>query len=199
MDLLIASNNRHKAAEIKAILAGRFGCIMTLEEAGIEIDVVEDGDTFAENAVKKAHTVFEAANVEAVLADDSGLMVDALGGAPGVHSARFADMARGHDDAANRRKLLDVMKDVPEDARGARFVTTLALTRRGKEDMLAEGFVEGRILFAPRGHNGFGYDPLFYYGPLQRSFAELSAEEKNEVSHRRRALQTLCVQLEAEE
>ena len=88
---------------------------------------------------------------------------------------------------------------VPEEARGARFVTTLVLTRRGKADMLAEGFVEGRILFVPRGNNGFGYDPLFYYEPLQRSFAELSAEEKNEVSHRRNALQTLCAQLKAEE
>lgn len=115
MKLVIASNNAHKIAEIKAILAPYFDEILSLKDAGIVIDVVEDGETFAENARKKAEEVLAVADADAVLSDDSGLMVDALGGAPGVYSARYA--GEGHDDAANNAKLLDAMRDVPDSAR----------------------------------------------------------------------------------
>ncbi len=197
MHLLIASNNKHKVQEIKAILKDYFTDIQTLEEAGIDVDVVEDGETFAENAAKKAHEIQAISGADAVLADDSGLMVDALGGAPGVHSARFAGGA-GHDNAANNRKMLAVMKDVPKEKRGCHFTTTVVLSRKGREDLVATGMVDGMILDAPRGENGFGYDPLFYYEPFKKSFAELSAEEKNGVSHRKRALSALCELLEKE-
>ena len=139
---------------------------------------------------------FAVADADAVLSDDSGLMVDALGGAPGVYSARYA--GEGHDDAANNAKLLDALKDVPGEKRTARFRTSVALIRRGMPAVTANGSVEGVILHSPQGENGFGYDPLFYYEPLKKSFAQLTPEEKNSVSHRRRALESLCDKLRAE-
>ena len=193
MKLIIASNNAHKVSEIKAILGCFYDEILSLREAGIDIDVVEDADTFEGNALKKAREVFAVADADAVLSDDSGLMVDALGGAPGVYSARYA--GEGHDDAANNAKLLDALKDVPGTAR---FRTSVALIRRGMPAVTADGSVEGVILRSPQGENGFGYDPLFYYEPLKKSFAQLTPEEKNSVSHRRRALESLCDKLRAE-
>lgn len=196
MKLIIASNNAHKVSEIKAILGCFYDEILSLREAGIDIDVVEDADTFEGNALKKAREVFAVADADAVLSDDSGLMVDALGGAPGVYSARYA--GEGHDDAANNAKLLDALKDVPGEKRTARFRTSVALIRRGMPAVTADGSVEGVILRSPQGENGFGYDPLFYYEPLKKSFAQLTPEEKNSVSHRRRALESLCDKLRAE-
>lgn len=196
MKLIIASNNAHKVSEIKAILGCFYDEILSLREAGIDIDVVEDEDTFEGNALKKAREVFAVADADAVLSDDSGLMVDALGGAPGVYSARYA--GEGHDDAANNAKLLDALKDVPGEKRTARFRTSVALIRRGMPAVTADGSVEGVILRSPQGENGFGYDPLFYYEPLKKSFAQLTPEEKNSVSHRRRALESLCDKLRAE-
>lgn len=196
MQLLIASNNKHKVEEIKAILKDYFSPIKTLADMNIDIDVVEDGETFAQNAAKKAHEILALSGADAVLADDSGLMVDALGGAPGVYSARFS--GEGHNDDANNRKLLFEMRNVPREKRGCRFTTTVVLSRRGREDVVASGFVEGILLDAPRGENGFGYDPLFYYESFSKSFAELSAEEKNSVSHRKRALSALCELLNQE-
>ena len=196
MRLIIASNNAHKVREIREILADLFPDIRTLAEAGLIVDVVEDGETFAENAVKKAEEVLAQTDFDAALADDSGLAVDALFGAPGVHSARFA--GSGHDDAANNRKLMEEMRDVPQEKRGCRFVSAVALARRGRPTLVAQGSVEGRLLSAPRGGNGFGYDPYFYYEPLGKSFAELSADEKNAVSHRKRALTNLKMMLERE-
>lgn len=196
MKLIIASNNAHKVSEIKAILGCFYDEILSLREAGIDIDVVEDADTFEGNALKKAREVFAVADADAVLSDDSGLMVDALGGAPGVYSARYA--GEGHDDAANNAKLLDALKDVPGEKRTARFRTSVALIRRGMPVVTADGSVEGVILHSPQGENGFGYDPLFYYEPLKKSFAQLTPEEKNSVSHRRRALESLCDKLRAE-
>ena len=160
------------------------------------MDVVEDANTFEGNALKKAREVFAVADADAVLSDDSGLMVDALGGAPGVYSARYA--GEGHDDAANNAKLLDALKDVPGEKRTAQFRTSVALIRRGMPAVTADGSEEGRILRSPQGENGFGYDPLFYYEPLKKSFAQLTPEEKNSVSHRRRALESLCDKLRAE-
>ncbi len=196
MRLVIASNNAHKVREIREILAGLFPDIRTLAEAGLSIDVVEDGETFAENAVKKAEEVLSQTDFDAALADDSGLAVDALNGAPGVHSARFA--GEGHDDAANNRKLMEEMRDVPQEKRGCRFVSAVALARRGRPTLVAQGSVEGRLLSAPRGGNGFGYDPYFFYEPLGQSFAQLPADQKNLVSHRKRALTNLRMMLERE-
>lgn len=196
MKLIIASNNAHKVSEIKAILGCFYDEILSLREAGIDMDVVEDADTFEGNALKKAKEVFAVVDADAVLSDDSGLMVDALGGAPGVYSARYA--GEGHDDAANNAKLLDALRDVPDEKRTARFCTSVALIRRGMPAVTANGNVEGVILHSPQGENGFGYDPLFYYEPLKKSFAQLTPEEKNSVSHRRRALESLCDKLRAE-
>ena len=196
MKLIIASNNAHKVSEIKAILGCFYDEILSLREAGIDMDVVEDANTFEGNALKKAREGFAVADADAVLSDDSGLMVDALGGAPGVYSARYA--GEGHDDAANNAKLLDALRDVPDEKRTARFCTSVALIRKGMPAVTADGSVEGRILRSSQGENGFGYDPLFYYEPLKKSFAQLTPEEKNSVSHRRRALESLCDKLRAE-
>ena len=190
MKLLLATNNAHKAQEIREILSDSFAEIVTLRDAGIAFEAVEDGTTFRENALKKAEQTLAYASdrFDAVLADDSGLCVDALDGAPGVYSARFAE---AHNDAANNQKLIALLKDVPEERRTARFCCCVALARKGLPSIAVQGEVEGTILHEARGHNGFGYDPYFYYAPFESSFAELSAEQKNAVSHRKRALMLL--------
>lgn len=191
MKLLLATNNAHKAQEIRAILKDSFTEIVTMRDAGIEFEVEEDGLTFRENALKKAveTLAFAGDRFDAVLADDSGLCVDALDGAPGVYSARFSGEA--HNDAANNEKLTKLLENVPDEQRTARFCCCIALARRRLEPIVVQGEVEGTILREARGENGFGYDPYFYYAPFQKSFAELSAEEKNAVSHRKRALMLL--------
>ena len=195
--MLLATNNAHKAAELRAVLAPYFAEMCTLQEAGIDLDVVEDGNTFAENAMKKAVETFAlAAGFDAVLADDSGLCVDALGGAPGIYSARFAGVA--HAVADNNSKLMEVMRDVPDGARGAHFVCSVVLLRRGLPPVCVEGICEGSILREALGSGGFGYDPYFFYPPLGKGFAELTPHEKNEVSHRARAVQALVAVLGAE-
>ncbi len=196
MKLLIASNNAHKVREIEEILTGYFDEMVTMREAGLDIDVVEDGKTFRENAVKKATEILEKSGFDATLADDTGLCVDALGGAPGVYSARYAGEA--HDTAANNALLMENMKDVPDGERTCRFTCCVALARRGRPVLVVEGKAEGLLLRAPVGENGFGYDPYFFYPPLGKSFAELTAQEKNNVSHRRAALDALRKALDAE-
>jgi len=196
MKLIIASNNSHKVMEIKAILGDYYESILSLRDAGIDIDVVEDADTFEGNALKKASEIFDAVDADAVLSDDSGLEVDALGGAPGVYSARYA--GEGHDDDANNAKILENMNDVPDEKRTCRFVSAVALVRRDKQPIVVRGTVEGRLLRSLQGENGFGYDPLFFYEPFNKSFAELTAEEKNTVSHRKNALEALRAVLEQE-
>lgn len=196
MKLIIASNNAHKVTEIKAILGDYYEQILSLRDAGIEIDVDEDADTFEGNALKKASEIFDAVDADAVLSDDSGLEVDALGGAPGVYSARYA--GEGHDDAANNAKILENMKDVADEKRSCRFVSAVALVRKDKQPIVVRGTVEGMLLHAPQGENGFGYDPLFFYEPFNKSFAELTADEKNTVSHRKNALEALRAVLEQE-
>jgi XTP/dITP diphosphohydrolase len=196
MRLVIASNNEHKIREIKEILNGTFDEMVSMREAGIGAEVVEDGTTFQENALKKAKEIFELSNADAVLADDSGLMTDALSGAPGVYSARFA--GEGHNDEANNEKLLKLMENVPEEQRTCRFASAVALVRKGKDPLIAMGFCEGRLLYGPRGNNGFGYDPLFYTDAFKRSFAECTAEQKNSISHRANALKALRKLLESE-
>lgn len=192
MKLLIASNNKGKLREIKQILGGVYEEIVTPKDLGLSLEVEENGQTFLENARIKAHAFAKAAQMDA-LADDSGLCVEALGGAPGVYSARYAG---GHgDDAANNALLLKNMETVPDGKRGAKFVCSVVLASPDGRETWAEGESAGEILRAPRGDSGFGYDPLFYAPQFQKSYAELSAEEKNSISHRARALQQLCQKL----
>lgn len=196
MKLILATNNAHKMREIYEILGGDFPEMQTLSQAGLSIDVVEDGDTFEANAVKKAEEVLQKSGYEAALADDSGLMVDYLGGAPGVYSARYA--GEGHNDADNNLKLMADMENVPTEQRACHFVSAVALARKGKPTICVRGTVDGVLLTEAHGQNGFGYDPYFFYPPLNRAFAELSAEEKNSVSHRKRALEALKRELKKE-
>ena len=183
--LLIATNNAGKVREIKAILGGFYDELVSLKDIGLDLNVVEDGDTFEQNAVKKAREAALAAGCDA-LADDSGLCVEALGGAPGVYSARYA----GEDatDADNNQKLLAELEGVTD--RRAKFVSVVALVS-GDEVTTAYGEVGGEIAHAPLGSGGFGYDPLFYVPELGQTFAEIPAELKNTLSHRARALAAL--------
>lgn len=197
MRLVIASNNKHKIAEIKEILGESFDEIVSLREAGIELDTVEDADSFLGNAAKKALEASELLKGDAVLADDSGLCVDALDGAPGVYSARYA--GEGHDDALNRKKLLEALDGVPFEKRGAHFACAMVLAENGCIKAQSVGRVHGRILCEERGENGFGYDSLFYYEPFELSFAEIDGEKKNTVSHRRNALMLLLAALKSGE
>lgn len=201
MKLIIASNNAHKIEEIKAMLGVKFEHVLGMAEAGLDIDVVEDRETLEGNARKKAEETFAAAEAaglisygDAVLADDTGLLVDALGGAPGVRSARYA--TEGHDDAANRAKLLYELRNTPDCERGAHFATAMALIRKGLPGIEAVGRVYGEIICEERGENGFGYDSLFLYPPMGKTFAEMTAEEKNTVSHRKNALSLVLAALE---
>lgn len=188
MKLLIASNNAHKIAEIKAIVDDFFDEVLSLREAKVEIDVEESGETFADNARIKAETICEMTGC-AALADDSGLMVDALGGEPGVYSARYAGVHG--NDAANNAKLMKKLAGVPEGERGAQFVSAIALARPGMPLVVTEGICRGHIAREPYGENGFGYDPYFIPEGMTNTFAELPPERKNAVSHRARALDAL--------
>lgn len=184
--IIAATKNKNKIREFKQILPDYE--ILTQEEAGIDIDVAEDGKTFAENALKKAQTIFDAVHIPA-LADDSGLEVFALGGEPGVYSARYG--GEGLDDAGRTRLVLEKMKDVDDFLRGARFVCSIAFVTED-ETFTAEGEVEGVLTREPRGENGFGYDPIFYVPELGKTTAEMTAEEKNAISHRGAALARLA-------
>jgi XTP/dITP diphosphohydrolase len=162
--------------------------LLTLDDLSIKQQAPEEGSTFMDNARQKA-LFYSQATKALTLAEDSGLEVEYLGGAPGIYSARFAGPQA--DDALNLAKVLKLMQGVPQEKRGARFVCCLVLCRQ--EKILAEisGRVEGRISLGPRGENGFGYDPIFFYPPLGRTFAELPPAEKNRVSHRGQALHQL--------
>lgn len=188
MKLILASKNAHKAEEMQAIL-GEGVRLVTQTEAGCgDLDVIEDGTSFEENAVKKAVTIMQATG-KATIADDSGLAVDALGGRPGIFTARFAGEKATDDENINR--LLIELQNVPEAERTARFVCVIALAIPGEEPKTFRGEVEGRILFEKHGENGFGYDPVFYLPQFDLSMAEVSAEVKNSVSHRFNALKLL--------
>ncbi len=186
--LLIATNNPGKVAEIKAIFTGIYDEVVSLKDIGLAIETVEDGDTFEANALKKAKEAFAAGGVD-TLADDSGLCVDALYGNPGVRSARYAD--ENATDKENYEKLLRAMIDVEHDDRTARFVCTVALVRAGKDTVVTQGKCEGMIAEQPSGVGGFGYDPCFYLPEFGRTMAELTAKEKNAISHRGKALARL--------
>jgi XTP/dITP diphosphohydrolase len=187
--LVLASSNRGKLAELQPLLADAGYELLTQGELGVG-DAIEDGRTFIENALIKARHAAAATGLPA-LADDSGIVVDALDGAPGLHSARYAGV---HGDAqANNRKLLEALRGVPEAARSARFVAVLVLLRHADDPLplVAQGVWEGRILEAPQGTNGFGYDPIFFDPALGRGAGELEPELKNRVSHRGKALAQL--------
>lgn len=186
-ELVLASHNAGKLKELQAML----GSAVRVRSIGEFSDVEphESGLTFIENAILKARHAARVSGLPA-LADDSGLAVDFLGGAPGIYSARYAD---GQGDAANNAKLLEVLKDVPDAERGAQFVCCLALLRHAEDPLpiICEGLWHGRILHAARGELGFGYDPLFWVEERQCSSAELPAAEKNQLSHRARAMALL--------
>ena len=190
--LLAATGNAPKLKELREIFRD-FYTVLPMGAAGFQEEIVEDGTTFAENAVIKAEAVCAATGLPA-LADDSGLAVDALNGEPGVYSARYA--GTHGDDEANNDLLLRKMDGV--ENRAAHFVCALALKRPGEEPLVAEGQCPGGILRARRGTGGFGYDPLFLYEPLGKTFAELNEEEKNSVSHRARACAALKAMLAEE-
>jgi len=170
------------------ILHGMDITILTMDSFPSCREVEEDADTFEGNAAKKAEAIAQCTGRTAV-ADDSGLVVDALGGAPGVWSARYA--GEGADDASNTEKLLRELRDVPAGKRSARFVCCIALALPGEETALFRGTVEGFIATGPRGKSGFGYDPVFYPAGQDRTFAEMGPEEKDAMSHRREALEKL--------
>lgn len=186
-ELVLASHNAGKLKELQAML----GATVRVRSVGefSDVEPEESGQTFVENAILKARHAARVSGLPA-LADDSGLAVDFLGGAPGIYSARYAD---GRGDAANNAKLLEVMQDVPDAQRGAQFVCCLALLQHADDPLpiICEGLWHGRILHAARGEHGFGYDPLFWVEERQCSSAELTPSEKNQLSHRARAMALL--------
>lgn len=189
--IVFATNNSHKLDELRAIAAGRFE-VLSLADIDCHDDIPETADTLEGNALQKARYVKQHFGYDC-FADDTGLMVDALDGAPGVYSARYA--GPGHDSAANMAKLLSEMEGKTD--RRARFVTVIALIE-GDRETTFEGCVEGHILTAPDGNAGFGYDPVFAPDEADgRSFASMSAEEKNAISHRGRATRRLMEYLDA--
>jgi XTP/dITP diphosphohydrolase len=187
--LVVATGNAGKAREIAVALKGLPFRVLSLVDLGLAADYEETGLTFAANARGKAE-YYSSLTGHLALADDSGLVVDALDGAPGVLSARFSGPLA--NDARNNRKLLRLLAAVPDARRGARFVCCMALARDGRTIKQVTGRVSGRILRVPCGGQGFGYDPLFFYRPLGRTFAELAAEVKNGFSHRGRALRRMA-------
>jgi XTP/dITP diphosphohydrolase len=182
--LILATNNRHKIAELTALLDGAGVTILTKADFSDFPEIEETANTLAENALEKSRAIFRKYGIPAV-ADDTGLEVDSLGGAPGVYSARYA--GEGCTFADNNRKLLHELEGLPVERRRARFVTVIGVTYAGGEVCL-EGDVHGYIATEPRGDNGFGYDPVFIYQPLGKTFAEMDSETKNIVSHRAVAL-----------
>ncbi len=192
--MVIATANRGKLAEVVRILGGGYELLTIDDFEGIAMPE-EDGKTFSENAAIKAIAVSRQTGLPS-LADDSGLAVDALDGRPGVHSARFGG-PEAKDDRDRYMLLLGMMEAVPEDKRSASFVSAVALAAPTGLVGVAEGRCEGAIIHAPRGDNGFGYDPIFVPEGKDRTYAELSASEKDAISHRRRALEALLPTLES--
>lgn len=193
--VVVASNNAHKAQEIEGALSVPGWEFKTLADLGIVSDPEEDADSFLGNARIKAYAAREASGGMAVIADDSGLEVDALAGAPGVYSSRYA----GADatDADNNEKLLHALAEVKDEDRTARFVCTIVFVDEDGTELTARGAVDGVIGYAPRGTEGFGYDPLFFPDDFggEKTFSEVSQDEKAEVSHRGRALRALAAAL----
>lgn len=196
--LLFATNNKNKVKELKAVFRKAGLDIEVKTNADLEAapHVNENGSTFEENATLKAHALAEFSKMP-TLSDDSGLVVDKLNGAPGVHSARYGGEA--HNDARNNAKLLASLGGIPEEERSAKFCSTFVLSMPGHfdKDLVVTGECEGVVLAIPRGHDGFGYDPLFYVPEKGKTFAEMTTDEKNEISHRGKALKQLVEKMPA--
>ncbi|NLK95966.1 MAG: XTP/dITP diphosphatase [Clostridiales bacterium] len=192
--LIIASNNKNKVQEIKSILKEINIEVKSLKEENIDLEVIEDGKTFEENALKKAKEIAlylkkQNKNDCIILADDSGLEVEYLNNEPGIYSARYSGIHG--DDKKNNEKLINKLKGVPMEKRNGKFVCVIAVADIEGRSFTIRGEVEGIILDSLQGKDGFGYDPLFYYEPLKKTFAELDKEEKNKISHRGVALKQL--------
>lgn len=191
MEIVIASRNKHKIRELEALLSKYVAGVklLSLDDVGIVGDIEENGTTFSENALIKARAAASSGKIG--VGDDSGLCVNALDGAPGIFSARFA--GEHGNDAANNEKLLRELSDKSD--RSAAFVCAIACVMPDGREITVEGRAEGTILHSASGNNGFGYDPLFYYPPLDKTFASLSPEEKNGISHRARAVEAFAKEL----
>lgn len=187
MKIILATNNKGKIAEMKQKLSTYSIDVISQKDAGLDIEIEETGETFEENAVLKAEVVYKETG-SAVIADDSGLMIDALDGQPGVFSHRFVGPNATDEDRIN--KILDLMNGIPESKRTARFKCVICYIDNNGKKNIFEGTVEGKIGFEPRGNNGFGYDPIFVLAN-GKTFAEITAEEKNQISHRGKAISEL--------
>lgn len=193
--VIIASGNKGKLKEFQTLMEGLDVEVKSLKDFPEIGDIEENGQSFAENAYIKAKAVFDATGCMAI-ADDSGLEVDALGGAPGIYSARYAGEEK--DDEANNQKLLEALENIEDEKRGAQFHCAIVAIDKDGNRYDAEGIVRGRILRAARGDNGFGYDPLFYVEDYGKTTAELSMEEKNSISHRGQAVHAIVATLQKE-
>lgn len=201
MKIIFATGNKNKMTEIRQILRDLGMEILSMKEAGVDIDIVEDGKSFEENAMIKASAIAELPEVRAmdaiVLADDSGLEIDWLGGEPGIYSARYM----GHETSYREKNanLISRLDGVPKEKRTARFVCAIAAALPDGNSLVTRGTIEGYIGWEECGSNGFGYDPIFYLYENDKSTAELSAEEKNAISHRGKALRQMKKMLEEQE
>lgn len=190
--ILIATKNEGKLKEFKQIFTAKGIEVLSLKDVDEDVDVQENGLTFEENARLKADSYAKTIGIP-VLADDSGLEIDALNGRPGIFSARYAG---DHNDAANNAKVLTELGGVPDEKRTATFHTTVVVRKPDGTELVANGNLRGRILNVPRGDNGFGYDPLFYVEEKQKTLAQMTREEKNQISHRALAIQDLLTKFD---
>ncbi len=200
MKLVLASRNQKKIGELRTMMEELFPGveILSLDDIGYVGDIEENGTTFEENAMTKARVAASSGYIG--IADDSGITVDALNGEPGVYSARFAAMhnyAGGHDDEANNQLLLELLRDTPDEERGAAYVCCVACVMPDGRSFTVRGEVRGRLLREYHGTGGFGYDPLFYYEPFGKTFAQVPAEDKHGVSHRGEAMKKFAEKLKS--
>lgn len=195
MNIIVATGNKNKAKEIKDILNIPNLTVQTMKEANINIEIIEDGNTFLENAMKKATAVYNASDKNSIIiADDSGICVDYLNGAPGIYSARFS--GENATDEENNNKLLNLIKDAKPEEKTAKYVCSLAVIMPNGDTFNTLGEFYGILIDYPRGTNGFGYDPLFYLPEYQKTAAEISSDLKNRISHRAIALEKLKEELQ---
>ena len=194
--LILATSNKDKAREIAEILDGTPFVVTTMKEEGFDPDIVEDGKTFEENALIKARAVHELAKGAYVMADDSGLCIDALDGAPGIYSARFC----GEDSTYPEKfaKIFEMLKDVPEENRTAKFVCSIAVVRPDGSEFTVRGEICGVLHEKPMGDGGFGYDPIFYVPEFGMTTAQMTKEQKNSISHRGKASRAMAERLKEE-
>ena len=194
--LILATSNKDKAREIAEILSGTPFVVTTMKEEGYDPDIVEDGQTFEENALKKARAVHELAKGAYVMADDSGLCIDALDGAPGIYSARFC----GEDSTYPEKfkKIFEMLADVPEEKRTAKFVCSIAVVRPDGSEFTVRGEVCGVLHEKPMGDGGFGYDPIFYVPEFGMTTAQMTKDQKNAISHRGKASRAMAEKLKEE-